>query len=182
MAARAAAEAKGWLNVRMVMRTPSTANPIATAPVSDQSFSSVGQKVAKSATIVAWREPIMEGPPKAAIKGLEELPDFWWELAEAEQVGYNNRTRARIAGVPVEVMLDRGATRNSVTEELIVGMINHCHARGMTARSKDWPLVKLEHWDKEELMTGISGGLLYAPLGQRSYALRWRSWGRGRGP
>ena len=41
---------------------------------------------------------------------------------------------------------------------MIVGMINHCHARGMTARSKDWPLVKLEYWDKEELMTGISGG------------------------
>ena len=77
--------------------------------------------------MVAKREPIMRGPPKAAINSLDELPDLWWALAEAEQVGHNNRTQAKLAGVPVEVMLGRGATCNSVTDELVVGMINQCH-------------------------------------------------------
>ena len=110
-----------------------TANPfeVQSSVRNDQSF------LAKASTPVAVRKPVMEVPPKVKIAGLAELPEFWWELADAEQVGYNNRTRAKIAAALVEVMLDRGATRNSVTEELIVGMINHCHTKGMTTRSKD---------------------------------------------
>eukprot|EP00974_Lingulodinium_polyedra_P004361 408409-Lingulodinium_polyedra.AAC.1 len=61
-------------------------------------------------------------------------------------------------------------------------MINHCHARGMTARSKEWPLVKLEYWDQEELMTGISGGHPVRVIGAAVLRVEMTELGKRTGP
>ena len=81
---------------------------------------------------------------RTKIKSLEELPDDWWEEMPDEPVGYNCRSTGRVVGVPVEIMFDKGATRNSTTEELLVGMVNHCLAKGMDGAHPDWPILAFE--------------------------------------
>ncbi len=81
------------------------------------------------------------GPRETKIRSLGDLPAEWWTLAQPDEVGYNSRTTGHIVGVPVELMLDKGASRNSTTEELVVGMVNHSLLRGMDGDHPEWPLV-----------------------------------------
>ncbi len=66
--------------------------------------------------------------------------------ADNDQHGYNYRTVVNIAKQQVTALLDGGAGINSVTEKMLVGMLNKCWAEKIPSDSKTWPVVQLEKW------------------------------------
>ncbi len=94
------------------------------------------------ANIVGLVPPVevMHGEPKGKGKGkpkiettgllhrIRDLPPNWWVQAENGQHNYNHRTTVKIAKQTVVALLDGGSGINSVTEEMLVGMLNKCWA------------------------------------------------------
>ena len=70
---------------------------------------------------------------------LDELPGDWWSLAENEPGGYQYRTVVQVLGRRVECMLDGCAGANHVTEELLVGMLNHAAELGFGTDDPRFP-------------------------------------------
>ena len=89
---------------------------------------------------------------------LDELPQDWWHIAENEAGGYQYRTVARVLGKNVETMLDGCAGSNHVTEELVVGMLNHAKSLGIGTEDPRFPIVKFERWVHPEFVHGIAAG------------------------
>ena len=55
---------------------------------------------------------------------IAELPSEWWKHADNGQQGCNYRTVVTIGKLPVTALLDGGSGINSVTEEMLVGIMN----------------------------------------------------------
>ena len=86
----------------------------------------------------------------------EDLPDNWRVHAENGQHGYNYRTEVKIANTKVVVLLDGGSGINSVTEEMLIGMLNKCWAEHTPRDSKLCPVIQLEKWPQAEMVMGIA--------------------------
>ena len=67
-------------------------------------------------------------PNSGKLMLLDELPQDWWHIAENDAGGYQYRTVERVLGKNVETMLDGCASSNHVTEELVVGLLNHAES------------------------------------------------------
>ena len=70
--------------------------------------------------------------------------------------------------VAVESLLDTGAATAVMSEELVIGILNHAVANGLNPKSEDWLLKSLQYWggarqpgDSSEEGTGVAEG---APL------------------
>ena len=86
------------------------------------------------------------------------LPDNWWVEADNGQHGYNYRTEIKIANTKVLALLDGGSGINSVTEEMLIGMLNKCWEEKTPRDSKLWPVIQLERWPQAEMVMGIAAG------------------------
>ena len=75
-----------------------------------------------------------------------------------EAGGYQYRTVARVLGKNVETMLYGCAGRNHVTEELVVGMLNHAKSLGIGTEDPRFPILKFERWVHPEFVHGIAAG------------------------
>ena len=75
---------------------------------------------------------------------LDELPQDWWLIADNEAGGYQYRSVVRVLGKNVETMLDGSARSNRVTEELVVGMLNHAKSLGIGAEDPRFPIVRFK--------------------------------------
>ena len=81
----------------------------------------------------------VKGKPKETegkLRRIQDLPAEWWLKADNGQQGCNYRTEVRIAKVPVVALLGGGSGINSVTEEMLVGMLNKSWADGISTDSK----------------------------------------------
>ena len=92
------------------------------------------------------------------ITRLTELPESWYAPAPNERGGYQYRTQTLIFGKYVETLLDGCAGSNNVTEEMIVGMINMAYREGIKSTDPRYPIVQLERWPLQEVVTGIAAG------------------------
>ena len=65
-------------------------------------------------------------PPqtKERVTGVDKLPASWWVHAENGQHGYNYRTEVKIAGEMIVALLEGGSGINSMTDEMLCGMLN----------------------------------------------------------
>ena len=77
-------------------------------------------------------------------------------IAENGAGGYQFRTVVRVLGKNVETMLDGCAGSNHVTEELVVGMLNHAKSLGISTEDPRFPIVRFEHWVHPEFVHGIA--------------------------
>ena len=116
------------------------------------------------------------------LTSLMELPVSWWKEVPNDYSGYNYRTRTHIVGVPVETLCDGGAGVNSVTEEVVVGAINHAHAQGIYSDNPRYPVVQLEYWPNEERVTGIASGHHVQILGAVVLRVQMTELGKKTGP
>ena len=66
--------------------------------------------------------------PKGELNHIAELPSEWWKHANNSQQGCNYRTVVTIGNLPVTGLLDGGSGINSVTEEMLVGILNRAWA------------------------------------------------------
>ena len=82
----------------------------------------------------------------------------------------------------METLLDGGAGVNSVTEEIVVGAINHAHARGIYHNHENYPIVQLERWPREERVTGIVAGQHVQILGAVLMRVEMPELGKETGP
>ena len=55
-------------------------------------------------------------------------------------------------------MLDGCAGSNHVTEELVVGVLNHAKSLGIGTEDPRFPIVKFERWVHPEFVHGIAAG------------------------
>ena len=91
---------------------------------------------------------------------IQDLPQNWWVHADSGQHGYNYRTEVKIAKQTVVALLDGGSGINSVTEEMLLGMLNKCWAEKIPSDSKLWPVVQLEKWLQAERVSYSSCAFL----------------------
>jgi hypothetical protein len=94
--------------------------------------------------------------PQKAIKSLADLPARWWIDAVSDVGGYQWITTMSILEKAVRVLLDSGAAINAVTEEFVVGLLNHCARQGITAKDPRFPVLQLEKWPSKEKVSGVA--------------------------
>ena len=93
--------------------------------------------------------------------------------ADNGQLGYNYRTEVRLAKIPVVELLDGGTGINSVTEEMLVGMLNKCWADKIPSDNNAWPVVQLEKWPRAENVMGIAAGKPLSLVGSAALRVRF---------
>ena len=120
--------------------------------------------------------------PCARLESLSQLPDSWWNLVPNDRGGYNYRTTTHIAAVPVEILCDGGAGANSVTEEIVIGAINHSHSKGIYSKDPRYPVVQLERWEHAERVTGIASGHHVQIIGAVVLRVQMTELGKQTGP
>ena len=67
------------------------------------------------------------------VTALAQMPDCCWEFAEHDASGIQYYTRVRVGLSTHEVMLDGGSSVNSVTEEIVLRLINENEAAGIVS-------------------------------------------------
>ena len=75
-----------------------------------------------------------------------------------DRFGYQYCTKTFILGTAVPTLLDTGAAVNSITEELVVGMINKARSMVLRADHDDFPIWQFEKWHEEERVHGVAAG------------------------
>ena len=103
-------------------------------------------------------KPRPDGEKGKLLHRIADLPETWWVAADNGQHGYNYRTEVKIANTKVVALLDGGSGINSVTEEMLVGMLNKCWDEKTPRDSKLWPVIQLEKWPQAEMVMGIAAG------------------------
>ena len=61
--------------------------------------------------------------------------------------------------------MDTGAAVKSVTEELVVGMINKALNMGLRADHEDFPVMQFERWERPEKVNGVAAGVSVPLIG-----------------
>jgi len=89
---------------------------------------------------------------------LSQLPSNWWVTTPNERGGYQYKTACLVLDRQVETLLDGCAGANSITEELVVGMIRHAAKLGISPDDPRYPIVQLEKWPSPEVVNGIAAG------------------------
>ena len=46
----------------------------------------------------------------------------------------------------IEALLDTGAVTSAIAEEVLIRILNHFLASGITPDHEEWPLIELAHW------------------------------------
>ncbi len=103
--------------------------------------------------------------PKGELNRIAELLSEWWKQADNGQQGYSYRTVVTIGNLPVTALLDGGSGINSVTQEMLVGVLNRAWADGVPTDSLLWPVVQLEKWPEADNVMGIAAGTPLRLLG-----------------
>jgi hypothetical protein len=67
-------------------------------------------------------------------------------------------TTMSLLGKEVKALLDSGAAVNAVTEEFLVGLLNHAAKLGITAKDPSYPVLQLEKWARKEKVSGVAKG------------------------
>ena len=101
-------------------------------------------------------------PQKGKIQSLRDVPKNWWvdpgHEVDDDNGGYQYMTRGNIGAAIVEILVDGCAGVNSVSEELVVGVISAAYASGIKPDDKAFPVVQLERRRKDEAVTGTAKG------------------------
>ena len=117
----------------------------------------VGQcEPAYAATELAAVAGKVERTVHKGIKFLKDLPARWWIEAVSDLGGYQWITTMSVLEKAVRVLLDSGAAINAVTEEFVVGLLNHCARLGITSKDPQYPVLQLEKWPAKEKVSGVA--------------------------
>ena len=83
-------------------------------------------------------------PDTKLISKLSELPGDVWVDAAHDDSGFQFYTKVRIGLSNHHVMLDGGSAVNSVTEEILVGVLNENKAAGISLNDERHPIRQME--------------------------------------
>ncbi|MEC8942206.1 MAG: hypothetical protein VYC95_05695, partial [Verrucomicrobiota bacterium] len=122
------------------------------------------------------------GYGKEVLHRLEDLPASWWTQCPNDEGGYNYRTFSHIVSVPVETLLDGGAGVNSVTEEIVCGAINEAHQKEIWSDDPRYPVLQLEWWPRNEMVTGIVRGARVRVIGAAVLRVQMTELNKAAGP
>ena len=104
-----------------------------------------------------WKKTQEKRYPKV-LQSLSELPAECWVEVQNDQEGTQFHTKVDIGAVPFEMMLDGGSGVNSVTEELVLWILNDQAKKGVPLSDRRHPIKRLEKWPMKEELRGIAGG------------------------
>ncbi|CAE7222588.1 pol [Symbiodinium necroappetens] len=93
---------------------------------------------------------------KEDFNGIDDLPKSWFVDTPNSRGGYQYKTEVEIFGRKVACMLDTCAGCNSVTEEMVVGMIRVALKAGVRPSSTEFPVAALERWEVPEVVNGLA--------------------------
>ena len=102
------------------------------------------------------------------LERLGDLPNSWWTKVDNDLGGYQYKTVVHFmkdTSKPVECLLDGCAGVNSVSEELVVGLINHAKHRNIGTHDPRYPILQLEYWPNTERVAGVVKGKVIRLLG-----------------
>ena len=89
---------------------------------------------------------------------IEDLPKSWFATVPNSRGAYQYKTEVDIMGRTVPCMLDTCAGCNSVTEEMVIGMIKVALRSGIPPSSAEFPVAALEKWPIPEVVNGLAKG------------------------
>ena len=93
---------------------------------------------------------------KEDFNSIDDLPKSWFVDTPNSRGGYQYKTEVEIFGRKVACMLDTCAGCNSVTEEMVVGMIRVALKAGVRPSSTEFPVAALERWEVPEVVNGLA--------------------------
>ncbi|CAE7332320.1 unnamed protein product [Symbiodinium microadriaticum] len=93
---------------------------------------------------------------KEDFNSIDDLPKNWFVDTPNSRGGYQYKTEVEIFGRKVACMLDTCAGCNSVTEEMVVGMIRVGLKAGVRLSSTEFPVAALECWEVPEVVNGLA--------------------------
>ena len=111
------------------------------------------------------------------VNSLKDLPKDVWTRVPNRTYGYQYISCVQVAGLPnydVETLLDGCAGVNTVTEELIVGILNTASRKGIKMSDKNHPIAELENWDEPEKVHGINAKSSSRLLGSAILRVRFK--------
>ena len=82
--------------------------------------------------------PYQEAHPRGM--SLEDLPQERWKEVEVPVKGYNYRTTVEVIGIPIQVLLDTGASANAVSEELVLHLLRVSEEQGVDPLNPECPV------------------------------------------
>ena len=74
-------------------------------------------------------------------------------------------TRVLVGDDPVQCMLDGGYAVNSITEDMVVDILNKHQSAGMCLSDSRHPVMQLERWPEKEGVRGVAGGKVVPLIG-----------------
>ena len=124
------------------------------------------------------------GPPalSQSITTLSELPNRCWTEERHDDSGTQFFTQVKVGKAYHELMLDTGSGVNSVTEELIVQILNEQAAAGVKLNDPRHPIKQLGKWRHKETLRGVAGGAAVPLLGTVIVELNMIEVGKDDGP
>ena len=90
------------------------------------------------------------------LESIDDLPKSWFATVPNSRGGYQYKTEVDIMGRTVPCMLDTCAGCNSVSEEMVIGMIKVALRSGIPPSSTEFPVAALEKWPIPEVVNGLA--------------------------
>ena len=91
-------------------------------------------------------------------------------------------TRVGVGSQVWSLMLDGGSGVNSITEEIVVSILNQNQQAGIRLNQEEHPIKALEKWEKGESLRGVKAGAPIPLLGSVVLALTMKKLGSNTGP
>ena len=113
---------------------------------------------------------------------LAELPARCWVDEPHDDSGVQFFTQLRIGRSYHKVMLDTGSAVNSVTEELVLQVLNEKSNAGMGLNDPRHPVKQLGSWKHRETLRGVAGGAAVPLVGTVVVGLTMVEAGKDNGP
>ena len=101
-----------------------------------------------SSHAIALQEPAK--PKVKELQRLAELPPTCWTNVPNEVGGTQFMTRFGIGIRKEVVMLDGGSGVNTIPEDTVVSILNHCKSAGLALSSAAHLIKQLENWSQQE--------------------------------
>ena len=121
----------------------------------------------------------------STLKRLKDLPDSWWTKVPNDSGGYQYKTVVHFmsdTSKPVDCLLDGCAGVNSVSEELVIGLINHAKSRQIKTDDPRYPILQMEWWPETERVAGVAAGKTIVLLGAVVLRVQMTELGKKTGP
>ena len=96
---------------------------------------------------------------------LSDLPENMWTQVPNAPSGTQFYTQARIGNTTYPVMLDGGSSVNSITEDLVLEILNNEHSNKIPTNDKRHPIKGLEKWRFDESIRGVAASKSVQLLG-----------------